>query len=54
MPDSSTSNPYTTEAKPFGPNQAAAGFSRHAKRVSISEISNDAVRTTTMAGTTAA
>ncbi|GAA1086676.1 hypothetical protein GCM10009579_04370 [Streptomyces javensis] len=26
MPDSSTSSPYTTEAKPFGPNQAAASF----------------------------
>lgn len=32
MPEASTSSPYTTEAKPLGPNHAAAACSRSPER----------------------
>lgn len=53
MPDCSTSSPYTTEAKPFGPNQAAVSLSRRSNRVPTKLISSEAGRIRPIAVTTA-
>ena len=53
IPACSTSSPYTTDAKPFGPNQAATSFSRRSNRVPSSDSSSEAGRISTMARTTA-
>lgn len=53
IPAWSTSSPWTTEAKPFGPNQAATSFSWRVDRVPSSDSSSEAGRISTMARTTA-
>lgn len=41
IPAWSNSRPYTTEAKPFGPNQAATSFSCRVNRVPTSDSSSE-------------
>ncbi|CAM5678001.1 hypothetical protein SCANM124S_08403 [Streptomyces canus] len=53
IPVCSTSSPYTTDAKPFGPNHAATSFSRQWNRVPSSESSRETGRISTMASTMA-
>ena len=47
MPECSTSSPYTTEANPFGPNQAAANNSRRVRSAPTREAASEAGRTST-------
>lgn len=53
MPDCSTSRPWTTEAKPFGPNHAATSFSLREMVVPSREMSSEAGRMRTIARITA-
>lgn len=45
MPDCRTSSPYTTDAKPLGPNHAAVSRSRAGSRVHSSDSNSAAGRT---------